>query len=299
MPLRGALFLNRTAGPKAVPEGIDVLVEAAEAAGLEVLDIGSTDVFQAIRERIARGIRLFVAAGGDGTVHHVIQALVHSEASLGVLPIGTYNHFARDLEIPLDWQEALEVALHGEDRQIDVGRVNERFFVNNVSLGLYPDLVAKREEHGRDYPRWKARIYAFYATLRRYRHVKLAVESEVHQQLVETHVFMVSNNSYDLESAGLEAQRHTLEQGHLSVYWLPHISRWLLTKFVARYLAGRAKGSPGFRFFRTKRVRVQSARRELRVGIDGEVFQLASPLTIIAVPASLSVRVPRAGSSVS
>jgi YegS/Rv2252/BmrU family lipid kinase len=295
LPIRGTLFLNRNAGPRTVPEGIGALLDAAARADLEVVDVATgTNVFQLIRERRTQGVKLFIAAGGDGTVHHVVQGLIQAEeASLGVLPIGTYNHFARDLGIPLDWNQALEVALAGADRQIDVGRVNDRFFVNNVSLGLYPDLVAKREERGRDYPRWKARLYAFWVTLRRYRHVTLAVESDAHQQLIETHVFIVSNNSYDLESAGLEAQRPTLEEGHLSVYWLPHLSRWNLAKFVGRYLAGRLKQVPGFRFYRTRRLRVQSARREIRVGVDGEVFRIATPLVITALPGSLSVRVPR------
>jgi YegS/Rv2252/BmrU family lipid kinase len=296
LPIRGTLFLNRNAGPRTVPEGIGALTAAAAGAHLEVIDVTTgTDLFQLIRDRLSQGLKLFIAAGGDGTVHHVVQGLVHTEdASLGVLPIGTYNHFARDLGIPLDWKQALEVALAGEERQIDVGRVNDRFFVNNVSLGLYPDLVAKREERGRDYPRWKARLYAFYVTLRRYRHVTLAVESDAQQQLLETHVFIVSNNSYDLESAGLEAQRPTLEEGHLSVYWLPHLSRWNLAKFVGRYLAGRLKQVPGFRFYRTRRLRVQSARREIRVGVDGEVFRISTPLVITALPGSLTVRVPRA-----
>lgn len=263
-------------------------------AGLEVIRLTrEIDCAQTIRERIGRGIRLFVAAGGDGTVSNVVQPLVNTDARLGVIPVGTYNHFARDLEIPLEWREALDVAVSGNTRQIDTARVNDRFFVNNLSLGLYPELVMLREAHGRDYPRWKARMYAALATLRKYPHVTLAIETAHHQELVRTHVFMVSNNSYELSGIGLEAERTSLDEGTLSVYWLPHLSRLNLAKSAAHYLAGKVRAVPGFRSFRTAAMKVQSARAVLRVGVDGEVFTLPAPLTITIVPQSLLVKVPK------
>ena len=283
-----------TSGPRFPPAEVDAFLSAASAAKLEVIQLArDVDITAICRDHLRRGTQLFIAAGGDGTVHHVVQAVVHTDATLAVLPIGTYNHFARDLNIPLDWRAALEVALTGERRQIDTARVNDRFFVNNVSMGLYPELVARREEKGRDYPRWKARLHAAYVTLRKYPHVTFTVESDHHQELIRTHVFMVSNNSYDLSRIGIQAPRSTLEEGRLSVYWLPHIPRWQLMKFVARYLAGRMREVPGFRSFRTQRMRVQSSRPHLHVGVDGEVFTLQTPLSITIVPQSLLVRVPR------
>lgn len=291
MPATGTLFLNRNSGVKTEA---DALIEAAREAGLEVIEIApDVDCAHEVRERVCRGTKLFIAAGGDGTVHHLVQALVHTDAALAVIPTGTYNHFARDLDIPLDWKEALDVAMSGTTRQVDTARVNDRFFVNNLSLGLYPELVAKREERGRDYPRWKARIYAFYGTMRKYKHVTLAVEAEGMHEVIRTHIFMVSNNSYDLGRVGIEAPRTTLTEGRLSVYWLPHTSRLRLTRMVARYMAGRVRQIPGFRSFRATHLRVQSSHVALKVGIDGELFTLATPLVITIVPRSLSVRVPR------
>ena len=294
LPSRGTVFLNRSSGVKLSPVELDALTAAAADAGLEVLELSrDLDVTAAVRDRLSRGTRLFIAAGGDGTVHHVVQPVVHTDATLAVLPIGSYNHFARDLGIPLDWRSALRVALAGVLRQIDTGRVNDQFFLNNVSIGLYPELVARREERGRDYPRWKARLIAAYATLRKYAHVTVAVESEFHQELIRTHVFMISNNSYDLSRVGIQAPRNNLEEGSLSVYWLPHTPRWMLMKLVARYLAGRVREVAGFRSFRTRRLRVQSSHAHLKVGVDGEVFTMPTPLVITIVPQSLVVKVPR------
>jgi diacylglycerol kinase family enzyme len=291
LPVRGTLFLNRNSGTRADDED---LIAAARAEDVEVLELSpELDCAKEIRDRISKGIKLFIAAGGDGTVHHIVQAVAETDAVLAVIPAGTYNHFARDLDIPLTWREALDVALNGASRQIDAARINDRFFINNVSLGLYPELVARREEHGRDYPRWRARLYALYTTLRKYPHVTLSVETASQQEVIRTHVFMVSNNSYDLERFGVEAPRETLTEGKLTVYWLSHRSRWQLTRIVARYMAGRVREIPGFTMFRTTRMRVQSSRAFLKVGIDGELFTLETPLTIVSVPQSVTVRVPR------
>jgi YegS/Rv2252/BmrU family lipid kinase len=279
---------------KLPPAEVDALRAAAADASLDVIELSrDVDITAAVRDQLRRDVKVVIAAGGDGTIHHVMQGVGHTDATLGVLPIGSWNHFARDLGIPLDWRTALDVALNGSIRQIDTARLNDRFFVNNVSIGLYPELVARREERGRDYPRWKARMYAAYSTLRKYPHVTVVVESEFHQELIRTHVFMVSNNSYDLSRIGIEAPRTNLGEGQLSVYWLPHTPRLQLMKFVARYLAGRVREVPGFRSFRTRRMRVQSSRSHLDVGIDGEVFTMQTPLVITIVPQSLLVRVPR------
>jgi len=273
-----------------------VLLRSGEA-GLEVVRLGrELDVPAMVRERMRDGKRLFIAAGGDGTVNCVIQALVHSDAVLGVIPMGTFNHFARDAGVPLAWREALDVALNGTTRQVDAARANDRFFVNNVAMGLYPELVARREERGREYPRWKARLYAAYATLQKYPHVTVTLETEHHQMAVRTHVLMVSNNTYDLSRIGIDAPRSTLEEGRLSVYWLPHLPRVSLMRFLAHYLAGRVHEAPGFRSFRTSRMKVHASKQHLRVGVDGELFTFHLPIVITIAPQSLLVRVAPASS---
>ena len=288
------MFFNPSSGAKTSAADLSALQQAASDAGLEVVRVTrELDSSKLIRKKMSEGVRLFVAAGGDGTINTVIQPLVNSEAILGVIPVGTYNHFAKDLGIPLDWREALDVVVAGATKQVDTARINDRFFVNNVSMGLYPELVARREEKGRDYPRWKARLYAALATLRKYPHVAVTLESEHHQEAVRTHVLMISNNSYDLSRLGIEAPRGALEAGRLSLYWLPHVSRLALATFVAHYLAGRVHTAPGFRSFRTSRVRVQSSKKRFHLGVDGEVVTMETPLVIAIEPQSLSVKVPR------
>lgn len=288
------MFFNPSSGVKTSQAELSALEQAANDAGLEVVHVTrNLDCASLIRDRMREGMRLFVAAGGDGTINSVIQPLVHTDAILGVIPVGTYNHFAKDLGIPLSWREALEIVVSGATTPIDTARINERFFVNNISMGLYPELVARREEKGRDYPRWKARLYAAFGTLQKFPHVAVTLDSEHHQEVIRTHVLMISNNSYDLSRLGIEAPRLALEEGRLSVYWLAHMPRLALTRFVAHYLAGRVREAPGFRSFRTSRIKVDSSKQHLRIGIDGEVVTMATPLVITIAPQSLSVRVPR------
>jgi len=288
------MFFNPSSGAKTSAAELSALEETAGDAGLEVLHLTpDLDVFALIRQRMNEGLRLFVAAGGDGTINSVIQPLIHTDAILGVIPVGTYNHFAKDLGIPLAWRNALDVVIEGAIKPIDAARINDRFFVNNVSMGLYPELVARREEKGRDYSRWKARLYAAFATLRKYPHVAVTLDSEHHSEVIRTHVLMISNNSYDLSRLGIEAPRAGLEEGRLSIYWLPHVPRVTLMRFVAHYLAGRVHETPGFRSFRTSRVKVQSSKSHFHLGIDGEVATMDTPLVITIVPQALSVKVPR------
>jgi YegS/Rv2252/BmrU family lipid kinase len=291
------MFFNPSSGVKIPPSELFALEQSASEAGLEVVHVTrDLDCGSLIRDRLHEERRLFVAAGGDGTINTVIQPLIHTEAVLGVIPVGTYNHFAKDLGIPLTWRDALEVVLTGETKPIDSARINDRFFVNNISMGLYPELVARREEKGREYPRWKARLYAAFATLQKYPHVAVTLDTEHHSEVIRTHVLMISNNSYDLSRLGIESPRRALEEGRLSVYWLPHVPRLALTSFVAHYLAGRVREAPGFRSFRTSRVKIQSSKSRLHLGIDGEVVTMSGPLVITIVPQSLSVKVPRLAS---
>ncbi len=265
----------------------------AVAAGLDVVAlVKGLDLHAEIRGRIDRGQRLFVAAGGDGTVHSVTQALVGTDGELAVLPVGTWNHFARDIGMPLEWRAALKALLSGEIVQIDVGRVNDRFFVNNLSLGFYPELVLHRERY-RHHGKWRAYLHALSAAMKNFPRVALAVEAPNMFEAIRTHLFMVSVNAYDLDRPGFIAPRQTLDGGFLSVYWMPELPKHRFVVTVGRYLRGKVTADGAVRSVRTTRLRVQSARPSMRVGLDGELHELTTPIVISIVRRGLNVRVPR------
>ena len=145
------VILNPFAGPKApappaLPQrlaalfkaqGIDPCISLARH-GIEV----STLAWRAVQERS----RLVVAGGGDGTLNTVASVLVGTDVALGVLPLGTLNHFAKDLHIPLDLEGAVHTIGAGHSVRIDVGDINGQVFLNNSSLGLYPRIVRHRQK---------------------------------------------------------------------------------------------------------------------------------------------------------
>ncbi len=119
---------------------------------------------------VANGLSIIVAGGGDGTINAVAAVVAGTRTGFGVLPLGTLNHFAKDCGIPLKLDAAIDTIATGVRRWVDVGEVNDRVFLNNSSLGLYPDIVRDREnqqEHlGRG--KWLAACWATLGALRRY-----------------------------------------------------------------------------------------------------------------------------------
>ena len=161
---------------------------------------------------------LVVAGGGDGTVNLVASALIGTRKHLGVLPLGTLNHFAKDLRIPLDFEAAAQNLLSGSPLEIDVAEVNGRIFLNNSSLGLYPIIVREREKNERlGSGKWPAFAWAAIAALRRYPFVDVRVTVEGTQLARRTPFVFVGNNHYLMERFDI-GTRERLDRGELSLY---------------------------------------------------------------------------------
>ena len=288
---RGILFLNPRAGTFTDESSLRT---AADEYGLRVVDVQpGIDVRAVVREALDAGMRTFVVAGGDGSVHHVAQALVNTEGILGVVPVGSVNHLARDLEIPVgDWRAAFEIAVRGQVRQIDVGRVNGLDFLNSVMLGIYPTISAFRERFRSLNNRWAAYLKAIRLALHHFPHVTLVIELDGRVETLRTQMFVVAVNSYDLEQVGLVAPKTTFNDGRVSIYSLSFMSRLQFVRAAAKYFRGKIGDVAGFRRSRTTQLRVDTGRRRLRVSIDGELVDMNTPLQIAAVPSSLLVRAP-------
>src|SRR2546423_8205012 len=158
---RLAIILNPAAGtyPNKPEEIKEKLGDCADA--LLLCAKGTANPTELARAALAEGCDTVIAGGGDGTVSSVAGVLAGTRVILGVLPLGTLNHFAKDLGIPTDLGEALGVVLKGNTVQGDVGEGNGRVFINNSSLGLYPGIVKEREEtQRRGVSKWPAFAWA-------------------------------------------------------------------------------------------------------------------------------------------
>lgn len=298
MPAPAAIvvIVNSSAGTAAKRERIEIeLADLFRAAGREAEVIAlqrGQDPTPLAREASARA-SIVVAAGGDGTVGSVAGAVVDSTAALGVLPLGTLNHFAKDLHIPLDLADAIAVVVAGQIGHVDVGQVNDRVFVNNSSIGIYPSIVEEREAlRRRGHRKWPAMALATIAMLRRYRGVTVSVDIDGARQTWRTPFVFIGNNEYDIDGPRVGG-RARLDDGRLMVYRAPRVRARHLPVLVAKALIGRRQADD-FEILPACELWIDAGgTRRLHVAVDGEVLTMRAPLHYLARPRALRVVVPR------
>jgi len=276
---------------------VDRLAGHFKAAGLHAeieLAHGGDEIITAVGNAVARRPPLIVAGGGDGTVSTVAAALVDTGIIFGVLPLGTLNHFAKDLGIPLELADAVAVLAHGEAGRVDVGEVNGRIFVNNSSLGLYPDIVHDRERQQKRLRRgkWPAFVWATLSALRRYPFLVVALVVDGKEVLRKTPFVFIGNNEYRMEGFAI-GERSGLEDGRLSLYVAQRPGRWRLLQLALRALTGKLRQARDFDAVVATDIVVQSKKKRLRVATDGEVTVMTPPLHYRVRAASLIVMRPR------
>jgi diacylglycerol kinase family enzyme len=290
------VILNRAAGSKRHDNMPSYLTELFAGAGISVQVISLSsgrDAVDAAGRAAKEGDDAVVAAGGDGTVSTVASALAGSEMPMGVLPLGTLNHFAKDLKLPLDLAEAVKTIAARRTIKVDVGEVNGRTFLNNSSIGIYPDIVMEREALRRQgYRKWTAFIVASAKIVRHHRGLVVKITAENSDEVARTPFLLVGNNEYQTEGIHLGA-RVRLNGGRLSAYLAPRVHARELPKLLALALTGRARQSHIFESVVVRELRVETpGTRLLRVAIDGEVARIATPLRYRTRPLALRVIVP-------
>lgn len=242
----------------------------------------------------ARGpYKAIVAGGGDGTVSSVAASVIDSEKILGVLPLGTLNHFARDLRISSDLETAAHTIAAGHTTEVDVAEVNHRIFLNNSSLGLYPTIVRERVKHQRlGFRKWPAFVWATIQALRRYPFVD--VRLRVDDQLLDrtTPFVFVGNNEYAMESFNI-GLRDRLDRGVLSIYITHRTSRLKLIGLALRALIGRVRDDKDFLALSSNEVKIETRHKRLRVAFDGEIELMETPLQYRIRTRALRVFVPK------
>ena len=298
--MRAIVLLNAAAGQTASggggenPRGREVRDALAEV-GVEadVRGVEGAKLVEAAKAAVVERPNAIVAVGGDGTVSAVASGVAGSEVPMGVIPQGTLNHFAKDLRLPLELKEAARVIAHGRVAQVDVGRVNDRIFVNNSSIGLYPQVVRQRdqlrERLGRG--KWYAMVTAIMAVLRLFPTVRLRVSANGQTFLRTTPFVFVGNNQYRLDLFSL-GQRQRLDGGDLCLYFTNRTGRTGLLRLTLRTLFGRLSQDKDFNAVCAQEVWIDSSKRHLSVALDGEVFSMRPPLHFRSWRGALRVLLP-------
>ena len=291
--LRISVLINERAGAGHADAGgrIQALFTAAGApVRLERVREGG-DIAARARQAADRS-DVLVAAGGDGTVSTVAAVAVGARLTLGVLPIGTLNHFARDVHLPLDLAEAVSVVVAGHVQSVDVGEVNGRTFVNNSSVGLYPQMVWERDaarQSGRS--KWSASAIAILRAARNYQTYVACLLIDGREQVVRTPFIFVGNNRYQVEGFQLGG-RSSLREGRLSVFAAPECGRFEIAALPVRALLNRLTTDPHFEAFLAETVSISLSRVRILVALDGEVALMGPPLRYRIRSGALRVLLP-------
>ncbi|MGZ8848000.1 MAG: diacylglycerol/lipid kinase family protein [Pyrinomonadaceae bacterium] len=298
MKLRHAkILINAGAGgqfDETLRERLSEIFQAADAKADIIVAATPAEMAQVAQAAAHENSEMIVAGGGDGTVSLVASALIDSGKVLGVLPLGTLNHFAKDLKIPTDFEEAAQNLVSGSPVQVDVGEVNGRTFLNNATLGLYPTLVREREKQQRlGWGKWPAFVWAAISALRRYPFVSVSVSVDGKPVTTRTPFVFVGNNQYVMERLNI-GTRERLDAGELSLYMTRGMGRFGLVRLALRALLGRLRHEKDFMAMSAREVTIATKSSRARVAIDGEVDILQTPLEYRIRPRALTVVVPDA-----
>jgi diacylglycerol kinase family enzyme len=290
------VVLNSTAGKGYTREQQEELRQWFADAGLAIEIHAATrgeEIVDLTRRALTRNPRFVVAAGGDGTVSAVASCLRGRNIPLAVVPAGTLNHFARDLGIPAGVKEAIAAIVHGQPVGVDLGEVNDRPFINNASLGIYPDIVRDRVRQQRRLGRGKywAMLWATLAVMKRSPFLSLTMEIDGKPVRCRSPFVFIGNNDYVMEGFSI-GTRSSLRDGRLSVYTTQRRTRGGLVRLAFRALLGRLSQAKDFAVNSAASVRIDSSRRYMLVATDGEVTAMETPLIFRVLPGALCVILP-------
>jgi diacylglycerol kinase family enzyme len=293
-----SVLLNPAAGLTQTEDRCARVTQAFAAAGADahVMLLRSPEAARdAARQALAAGASIIVAGGGDGTISTVASVVVGTKTPLGVLPLGTLNHFARDIGIRADLDAAVATIVAGYTRDVGVGEVNGGTFLNNVSIGIYPDIVVERERLRQvGYHKWIAFAMASARILRRYRRLAVRLAAGEVAAGARTAFLLVGNNEYQVDGLSLGA-RSRLDGGRLFAYLAPRVHTRELPKLLVLAVAGRARKRQVLESIAATTLQVDTPRRRrLRVALDGEVIAIRPPLEFRIRPAALRVIAPAA-----
>jgi diacylglycerol kinase family enzyme len=229
---------------------------------------------------------ILVAAGGDGTINTVAGKAVELGCPFGVLPQGTFNYFGRTHGIPEDLEQAVRSLLTGTVQPVQIGMVNQRIFLVNASIGLYPQILEEREADKKQFGR--SRIVALLSMLKTAlsapQYLRINLERDGQQHKLRTSTLFVGNNRLQIEQLGIAPLSYALDDGQLVAIAPRSVDRLGMLSLMLRGALGKLGQARdlvgfGFRSLAVKQMTLYGKRRRIKVATDGEVAMIDTPLT--------------------
>jgi diacylglycerol kinase family enzyme len=255
------------------------------------------EIAQRAVEAAVRSKGAVVVAGGDGTINAVAQAVLPTERPFGIVPQGTFNYSPRAHGIPLQTIDAARALLTARLKPVQVGVVNDRVFLVNASLGLYPELLQDREDYKRQYGRKQsvALMAGLRTLLREHRPLRVEIEHDTGREVLHTPSIFVGNNPLQLEQVGLP-EADAVQRRRLAAVVVKPVSRAQLLSLALRGVLGQLGEAERVHNFSFRSMTVNPlsgpAQRAIKVAVDGEIFWSRAPLQFSIARQSLMLMVP-------
>ena len=287
------VIVNRSGGTAsakgdALGDAIErAFADAGQSITLELVE--GKDIVAAVERH--QGAPRLVVGGGDGPLGRAAGILAASRSELAVLPLGTRNHFARQLGIPLELAKAAKLAEQGSATAVDLGEAGGRAFVNNASVGAYVELVREREKSA--LPKLPASIVAGWRVLRKLRPQSFDLVIDDQPQRLRSAMLFIGNNLYEVLE-GRPNERGALDDGVLSLFALAPLTRGGVARAAMRVALGRPDGARDFALVTTAREICIAGHGETDIALDGERVRLSLPLVLKVRPRALKVVAPGA-----
>ncbi|MEO6696135.1 MAG: diacylglycerol kinase family protein [Ignavibacteria bacterium] len=290
-----SIVINDSSGSTEQQETEKLIKEAFDEVNIhyDLFFLKGNEIENKIKNLITENPDAIVCGGGDGTVSIAAGILSQGKIPLGVLPLGTLNHFAKDIGMPLDIKEAAKVIARNRIQKIDIAEVNGRRFINNSSIGLYPHIVKKRDIDQKENNRskWVAMFFASIATLKNPRLYNVTIKTNEDKAQLSTLFIFVGNNKYIMKFFN-PGTRDRLDEGLLTLCITRCKTRWCMIRLTFKALFNKLQEENDFEMHFVEEVTLDTGNKKLSVSMDGEVVKLSSPLTYKILPKILSVIVP-------
>lgn len=289
--MKAAVIYNQEAGkPGYSPEKLCELL--GNEISSDLFSINSNNINEILEKIRWENYDVIVAVGGDGTISTVAENAVKFKMKFGIIPAGTLNHFAKDLGIPADPEKAVEIIKNGKTKLIDTAEINEFLFLNNSSIGVYPEVVKrKNKEIKPGGNKWIAMIKAARVVFKSMQILEVEIKSDEKAVKCKTPFVFVGNNEYKMDLFNL-GKRDGLDKGELWIYYLNYKGRISYLRLLFKALVGGLNQEENFIILHSQSIRISSKKRRFSVSLDGEVMKIKTPLNYRINPESLNIFVP-------
>ncbi len=291
-------IINRRAGTLIgtdPEEFAEKLRRSYAAAGHQLtLDIiEPKEISDRLDEAVKKNYDALLIGGGDGSINAAASRLMGSKTALGILPLGTMNRLARELELSLGLDQVAGELAHSEAVQIDVAEVNGNIFLCNSFIGL-PPLITERRQSLRGlgfFERMAGYIRLPLDISRNMRRLALFIDDQKKPRVIRALTVVVSNNAY-AEEANFLPKRRALDEGALGLYISRHYTFLQTVWLLIRASVGLWHGDPRFERHELHKLTINSRHSHLRVSNDGELMKLKTPLHYAIRPKALTILMP-------